>query len=458
MKDFLKGFGVAAFAGGLLIGVFFFSPFFASFMSGGGAPFPSGRRAAPGAVPGKTTAQLVADARDRSQNVKALYMSADVANDLGRGATVLREHIIALAEHTEINGMVIDVKEVCGPDYNEARLKKLLRELREKNIWVIARIVVFKDASQREAHPEWYLTRRRAKAAPDGCPNKHHLLVQNPAYPVSSVQLWQDVKGGYWMDPASSGAREYLASFAKKMIDLGFDELQFDYVRFPSDGDVAAAQYPAWDEKVPKYAVIKSFFEFLNRELKPYKPDIILSADLFGYVAAQGADETIGQRLEDIGDNFDYASFMVYPSHYYNGLELPADAARDLAAVKFTFSEARSHPDVVVQRSLQAARDYLDRVYNGVGAEIASSSSPKRGTAEIAVSGRDFAFNGASTSAVRIRPWLEDFFHEADRMAGRPYGVEKMRLQIDAAQKVEDHGWMLWNASNVYTAGALKKE
>ena len=438
MKAFLKGFVIAASVGVVILGVLFAWPYVGAYFRTAhslGAP-------AMAPVRQKTKEELIAEALQKSSNIKALYMTADVANDPGRGASALRDHIIGLAKSTEINGMVIDVKETCGPDYSEARLKVLLEELHKNNIWAIARIVTFKDASEREVHPEWYLSRRAPKPAPDGCPNKHHLVAKTPAGAVAPAGvraiLWQDNKGGYWMDPASEGVREYIAGFGKKMIDLGFDELQFDYVRFPSDGDVSSAVYPSWDKKTPKFAVMKSFFEFLNQNLKAYKPDIMLSADLFGYVASQGEESSIGQRVADIGNSFDYVSFMVYPSHYYNGLELPADPRNDLAAVNLTFAGARTHPDIVVGRSLQVAHDFLN--------PIASSTATATST------------HALLQSHARLRPWLEDFFHEDDRINHRPYGVEKVRLQIDAAEKVEDHGWMLWNASNVYTDAALHPE
>ena len=366
-------------------------------------------------------------------------MTADVASDQGAGATRLRNSLIKLAENTEINGVVIDVKEVCGPDYNKDAIMSLIQELHQKNIWAIARMVVMKDASQIEMHPEWYLKRASPKAVGDSCVYKHHLLVKNPNG-APKVTFWRDDKGGYWVDPASTGAREYVADFAKKMIDLGFDELQFDYVRFPSDGDVAKAIYPVWNGKTPKFTVMKSFFEYLHDTLKSYKPNIILSADLFGYAAIRAGDVGIGQRLDDIGNNFDYVSFMVYPSHYYSGLYLPADTVRNLPAVAFNAAQARTHPDVVVGRSMLFARDFLD----GLGLKTATSSATTTIDAL-----------AAPKNTTRLRPWLEDFFHEQDRVAHRPYGAQKVRLQIDAAEKTENHGWLLWNASNVYTESAL---
>ncbi len=399
-------------------------------------------------IPQKSKEELIAEALEKSKDIRGLYMTADVANDQGRGGTRLRNNIIRLAEQTEINGIVIDVKEVCGPDYNESALKSLLDELHKKNIWAIGRMVAFKDASQIDAHPEWYLKRETPKKIPnEGCVYKQHLRAKASEGQKNSVNLWQDNKGGYWMDPASIGAREYLVFVGKKMIDLGFDELQFDYVRFPSDGDVQKAIYPAWDGKTPKYIVMKSFFEYVNKNLKGYRPDIILSADMFGYAAIHAGDVGIGQRLDDIGDNFDYVSFMVYPSHYYSGLYLPAYPAKNLPAVSLDKNGARRHPDTVVYRSMIFAREFLD---GRISTSTYTSFSHTASTTETVA-------NPTSRSHVRLRPWLEDFFHEADKSLGNPYGVQKVRLQIDAAEKAEPHGWLIWNASNNYTEGALVK-
>ncbi len=395
----------------------------------------------------KSLAERMQEAQARAANIKGLYMTADVANDQGRGATGLRNNIIALAEKTEINAVVIDVKEVCGPDYDEKHLGSLLTELHQKNIWAIARIVSFKDASQINAHPEWYLKRTVAKAIPDaGCARKKYLRAPAPAGGgAPSAPLWQDNKGGYWMDPASSGARQYIVDLAKKMADLGFDEVQFDYVRFPSDGDVAKAVYPAWDGKTPKYVVMKSFFKFLHDNLKAYKPELILSADLFGYVATSGSDVGIGQRLEDVGDNFDFVSLMVYPSHYYSGLILPADPVRKLPAIHWNVNQARTNPGMLVERAMFFAEDLLNKRTASSSLVAASSTVP-------------VAQSGTTTHHAQLRPWLEDFFHEADRVAGRPSGELKVQLQTDAAEKSSQHGWLLWNASNLYTESALKAE
>lgn len=447
MREFLRGFGMAFLAGAGLIGGFLFFPthIVPDVFDGEGAAFLGfrGRTAGPRE---KTAEERVAEAREKSARIKGLYMTGDVANDSGAGATRLRRDIIRLAEETEVNGVVIDVKEVCGADYNEKRIRELLTELKEKGIWSIARIVVFKDASQTAAHPEWYLSRKDPLVVGGECSRKRHLRSPSPNLQIPSPTLWQDRRGGYWLDPASHEVRQYILSISKRMIDLGFDELQFDYIRFPSDGDIENAMYPVWGGKTPRHAVLKDFFAFLHDNIKAYKPEIMLSADLFGYVAAQREDLTIGQRLDDIGHSFDYVSFMVYPSHYYGGLRYPADPANGLPTVDYSAAEARAHPDITVGRSLRAAREYLDGK--------TGSTTPIATAASVVVDGTA----GARALRARLRPWLEDFFHEEDRAAGRPYGAQKVRMQIDAAESVEDHGWMLWNAGNIYTEDALKNK
>ena len=394
-------------------------------------------------VPEKTIEERIQEAREKSSDIKGVYMTAGVANDAGAGATRLRNEIIRIADTTEINGIVIDVKEVCGPEYDQQRLKKLIDELHAKHIWAIARIVVFKDVSQINVHPAWYLKRAARKAVSDQCANKLHLRAKNPDSSKSDAVFWRDNNGGYWLDPASPEVQMYITNFSKKIIDLGFDEIQFDYIRFPSDGDVGKAQFPVWDGKKPKFMVMRDFFKLLHAALKEHKPDIILSIDMFGYAAIREGDVGIGQRLEDIGNSFDYVSFMVYPSHYYSGLTLPADIEHNFPAINYDKRMVRIHPDVTVGRSLQVAKNFIDNV-------VASSS--------IATSTPIVVTDDAPQTHLRLRPWLEDFFHEADRVAGRPYGAKKVRLQIDAAEKVGDHGWLLWNAANVYTQEALKNK
>lgn len=457
MYKFSTGFGIAFLAGALLAGGFSFS---AKFWGGKADPAVTVvdiLKAIP--KPQKTTEELHNDALEKSKNVKGLYMTADVAWDKGAGATRLRNNLVRLVDETEINGLVIDVKEACGEDYDAERVKEFLKELHEKNIWAIARIVVMSDASRIYTNPEWYLTRKNKIPTGVSCYNKRHLQLK-PAdnkLPITNNRiLWQDKAGRFWVDPASQGAREYILEFSQKMIDLGFDELQYDYIRFPSDGDVKNAIFSAWDRKTPMCAIMRDYFRFLSKNLREYGPGIILSADLFGY-AAVGLDAGIGQCLEALEDNFDYISFMVYPSHYYSGFKMPPDPSRKLPALNYNVAQSRVNPGVIVGRSMQFARDFFD-------GKISTSTYPfsyivvKSSTSTAATTTVSDPPIFIPRSRARLRPWLEDFFHAEDCAAKRPCGEQKVRLQIDAAEKSDNHGWLLWNAANVYTEAALKKE
>lgn len=427
------------------------------------------------AQPPKTPEELHNDALEKSQNIKGLYMTADVAWDKGAGAARLRKNLVRLAEETEINGLVIDVKEACGEDYDEARVREFLKELHEKNIWAIARIVIMSDASQINVHPEWYVTRKTKIQTAISCYNKRHLQLKAPAAQEGEprqrrngtkpdVVFWQDKAGRYWIDPASPAAQNHILEFSKKMIDLGFDELQYDYIRFPSDGDVKNAIFPAWDRKTPMCVVMRDYFRFLSQKLREYKPNIILSADLFGY-AAIGLDTGIGQCIDSLEDNFDYVSFMVYPSHYYSGFKMPPDPYRKLPALNYTVAQSRANPQDIVGRSMQFARDFFDGKiststypFSYGSTQLTTGLLARPATSTVATSTPLEPPIFVPRSKARLRPWLEDFFHDQDCAAKRPCGKEKVRLEIDAAEKSDNHGWLLWNAANVYTEAALKKE
>ncbi|MBI2054559.1 MAG: hypothetical protein HYT39_00450 [Candidatus Sungbacteria bacterium] len=370
--------------------------------------------------PQKTVEERVAEAKAHSQNVKGLYVTAAVANDQGRPASHLRNEILRLADTTEINAVVIDVKETQGPEMT-SNLKPFLDVLKSKNIWRIARVATFRDNSKIATHPEYYLKRADGK-------------------------IWRDDKGNAWMDPMATGTRNYILDFSQRVIDRGFDELQFDYVRFPSDGDTKTIVYPAYDKKVmDKPTALKSFFAFLHDNLKSYKPEIILSGDLFGYVAIEKEDFGVGQRLEDVGASFDYISPMLYPSHFYSGFYAAKDVYRNLPSLYFpyrgspTSTLVSARPFDVVYRSLFMAQDIL--------------------------AGRDSATTSTSSLAVvsekpqaLLRPWLQDFDLGVDTSRGIYYDMNAVRAQIDAAERAGSSGWLLWSPDNVYTEAALRKE
>lgn len=341
--------------------------------------------------------------RKRSENVKGLYMNEYVANSKSIGATKIREDIKKLLFETELNGVVIDVKEAYGPNLPPS-LKKLIGEFKEKSIWVIARICAFRDSSLINERPNLYLKTKNGDS-------------------------WKDYKGNYWLDPQSAEVRQYLVEFSKKVIDLGFDELQFDYIRFPSDGDLEDIVYPFYDEKKEKWEVIQEFMLNFSQELKSHQPKIILSVDLFGLVATHYVEPGIGQRLEDAARLFDYISPMLYPSHFYEGFEVKKDLKRGLPTLYFPYESndisqvVSNHPYEVVFRSILSAKDYL----SGLNSEV------------------------------KIRPWLQDFSLRVDTERGIYYDAEKVKAQIRATEQAGVSGWLLWNPANIYTQEALRK-
>ncbi|MFH1036766.1 MAG: putative glycoside hydrolase [Patescibacteria group bacterium] len=345
------------------------------------------------------------DALEIADNARGVYMNESVANSKSSSA---KADILNLLDETELNAVVIDIKEANGP-YLTDYLKKFIEELHQKNIWVIARICAFRDSSLITEKPEWYL-------------GKYVTSTE-----ATTTELWQDNGGNYWLDPSNQEVQDYIIKFAEKAIGFGFDELQFDYVRFPSDGSVKEIIYPSYDGVQKKYEVIKDFFANLSESLRIYRPSIILSADIFGYVAGQYQALEIGQRVADVADVFDYVSFMLYPSHFYNGFYSPEDPIRILPAVDYPYNStdttivSSNHPYEVVLRSIFSASDLL------------------------------LSLN----STTKIRPWLQDFNLKADMDREIYYDAQKIRAQIQASEDAGVSGWLLWNSSNSYTEDAL---
>lgn len=353
---------------------------------------------------------LIKAAQESSGQIKGLYINEFIASSQSPIAINTRQNIKDLLDETELNGVVIDVKEAYGPNLPDS-LKKFIDELHQKGIWVIARICVFRDSSLIEEKPELYLK----------------TILSSTTTSATTTELWKDWGERHWLDPASKEVQDYIIEFSKEVIDFGFDELQFDYVRFPSDGDLENIIYPFYDESQEEYEVIREFFLSLSESLKDYMPSIILSVDLFGYVANQYQALDIGQRMSDAADAFDYISFMLYPSHFYGGFTANEDLKRELPAVYFPYADedisqvVSNHPYEVILRSVLSASDYLD-LYD---------------------------------SQAKIRPWLQDFNLNSDMSRGIYYDAEKIKAQIQGAQDAGAAGWLLWNSSNIYTGEAF---
>lgn len=332
--------------------------------------------------------------------LRGVYMTNLVATDQGAEARKKRQAILKLIDEEKINALVIDVKEAAGLTLNE-NLTRFIGELRRKNVYIIARFVLMLDNSQREKHPDWYLKTK------DG-------------------RIWKDQRNNSWLNPADEAVQDYLIESAKKTAEFGFNEIQFDYIRYPADG---ALKRIAYGEKAQsaegRFQIINDSAAQITTALRfNYGETLRLSADIFGYLTVLKEDKIIGQRLLDLSPYFDYLSPMVYPSHYYKGLRVAADVAKQLPPLNYSYGSKNLHKDVVnypyetVFRSLLAAQDIL---------------------------------NQASTTA-KIRPWLQAFNLNFDLKRGVIYDANKIYLQIKAAEDAGSQGWLLWNAANVYPA------
>jgi hypothetical protein len=317
---------------------------------------------------------------------KALYLSF-----YGIGDRTLRESALSLIDATELNTLVIDVKGDRGRiPYKSAvsltaqvgaqeiitvkDIDGLLKSLREKGIYTIARIVVFKDDPLASARGD--------------------LAVRLPG-----GALWRDREGLAWTDPFKREVWDYNLAVAEEAARYGFDEIQFDYVRFP---DAHGLVFSAPSNEKSRIKTIAEFLQSARKRLLPY--NVFLSVDLFGYVCWNVDDTGIGQTLDAVAPYVDYLSPMLYPSGFHAGIPGCSDPV--------------AHPYEIVYRSLARAKER------------------------------------SALAPVRFRPWLQAFRDYAfDR---RAYSAKEIMQQIRAAEDFGSNGWMLWNPRNEYSADGLR--
>jgi len=325
------------------------------------------------------------------EEVRGIYITSFVA-----AIPDLRKDLIDMVEQTELNTVVIDLKDVQGQLAFQPKrdsfekiefspmvindLEAWIDDLHDKGIYTIARITVFQDSAVLDVHPEWAI-----RSAEGG--------------------IWQDWGGMAWVDPGCEEAWEYIADMSREAYDLGFDEINLDYIRFPSDGPTSKMvfYYHQEDEK-RKYQTLSEFFSWIDSNL--HYLSMPMSVDLFGLTYLkqnQEDDMNIGQRVTDAAEHFDYLMPMVYPSHYPSGF--------------LGFTNPAEYPYEIIKESLV------------VGNEILESVGGNRG---------------------QTRPWIQDF------NMGAEYTAEMVKEQIRAAREQGANGWIAWNARNIYTADAYR--
>jgi hypothetical protein len=253
---------------------------------------------------------------------------------------------------------------------------ELLQSLKEKGIYTIARIVVFKDNLLARKYPE--------------------LAVRN-----QNGEIWVDRENLAWVDPFKKEVWDYNIHIAGEAARYGFDEIQFDYVRFP---DAPRLRFSEPNTEENRVKAITGFLAAAKKSLALY--GVFLSADIFGYACWNANDTNIGQRLEDLAPHLDYLSPMLYPSGFQFGIP--------------GYPLAVAHPYEIVFLSLKRAQERT------------------------------------ALPPFRFRPWLQAFKDYAfDR---RPFMGKEIREQIAAAEAFGSNGWMLWSPANIYSPAGLRKD
>ena len=334
----------------------------------------------------------------RPQHVRGIYLSGN-----GAGAANLREPVLELLRESELNALVIDVKRDdghvtyrdtsvqlaidAGANINFVDMHSFIDTLREEEVYPIARIVVAKDQFVSKIKPEWFFKNK------DG-------------------GVWKDKGGNAWADISQQGYWDYLVDLAIEAAEMGFREIQWDYVRFPSGGDGSMATITGLpsanmtgEGTYQRSEIIASFLAYSKERLAPYNVEI--SADTFGIMGTTSNEQSVGQQLEVIlGSEIDVISPMIYPGHYWAG----------------TYGQSnpnRAPYEVVYQSTL----DHLERME-------------------------------AMDSNTVMRPWLQDFVDHSDR--NFPYGVKEIHAQLRALDELGVKEYLFWNARNVYTWEAYK--
>lgn len=323
------------------------------------------------------------------KQVKAIYMTSWVA-----GTPSTRERVLKLIDETEVNAIVIDIKDATGKvsfpiesepfvtlGSTEDRIPDIVgltNRLHNMGVYVIGRVAVFQDP---------------------------YLIKQWPEEAVKTESdknvLWRDRKGIGWFDAGSEKVWEYITQIAEESYRVGFDEINFDYVRFPSDGNMKDIYFPISEGK-SKPDALEGFFTYVDEHLRQVKHPITISADLFGMVTTNTDDLGIGQVLERAAPHFDFIGPMVYPSHFpngWNGYKNPAEK-----------------PYEVIKKTMDSA----------VAKLTAIGEDPKK-----------------------LRPWLQDF------NLGAVYTADMVRAQIQATYDAGLDSWMMWDPKNVYTRDAF---
>jgi hypothetical protein len=347
------------------------------------------------------------------ETVRGVYVSSWVI-----GTPSVRDKFYKTFEDTNLNAVLIDVKDSSGvvtfdiTDQklkNESIIENRIRDIEgvidyfhKKNIYVIGRIAVFQDPGAAKRYPE-----RAVKSKKSG-------------------SLWKDNKGLTWIDAGNKDQWKYIEDVATYAYSIGFDEINFDYIRFPSDG-ILRDMYLPNSEGQEKNKVVSSFFNYIGEAMKA--KNIPTSADIFGQTTSDDTGMGIGQTLQAALRSFDYVSPMSYPSHYVKNYH--------------NIKDPDSNPYQTIRLSYQDALMRIDKM-----AKEESSTETKVGTTtNITID--EVKYNAQKELYIKkLRPFLQDFTLHFE------YGRKEVQDQIKALNELGIKSFLMWNPSSRYTKEA----
>jgi hypothetical protein len=362
--------------------------------------FPPPALAPSGAVAGEKlpprAAQLAPPGEiDRTGYIKGIYVSA-----AAMGNADFMARVRDLLENTELNAVVLDYKSDRGytafptevplaieigadrsPTVKDPA--EFMAWFQEHNVYTIARIPTFKDNVLASSYPGWAII------------------------DTATGGIWRDQERMGWIDGNRAEAWDYNVALAREAASLGFDEVQFDYVRFPTDGNVHGEVYSKDNTYDNRVTAISGFLGRASEALRPL--GVKVSADIFGYTAWVSDDLGIGQHIEVIAPYVDVLSPMVYPSTFPTGLPGENPKYRDAIAYPYEIVNKST------ERSLRRAKETNPRI--------------------------------------EIRPWIQDFKDYS--FDYRTYTPAEIRRQMDGARDAGARGWLLWDPAVKYTREAL---
>ncbi len=319
--------------------------------------------------------------------IKALYLSFwHTSVNSSR-----RKQLIEIIDKTEVNAIVMDVKNEYGStsyktsvekanSYGAYKkrtnrdIKEFIQLMKEKNIYTIARIVTFKDELQASNNQDYAIKKQ------DG-------------------SIWRNHDDMAWVDPFDKRSHDYTIAIAEDAAKVGFDEINFDYIRFPAKKDLKLSKENTQENRLK---AIEGFLKSAQSKLRPY--GVFISVDTYGNICWVKNDVGIGQKIESLAKYADYLAPMLYPSGFAKG--------------SFRFKNPSEHPYEVIFRSVSKTKLLID--------------------------------------SKRVRPWLQyfkDYAHSKKR-----YRKLEINAQMRATCDTKTNGWMMWSPSSRYHLNYFAQE